>query len=237
VLMLALYVIVIPLAFIVQWLVYLLLSLLRANGGQQPPQPLQPADINNRLQGLSAVQISPELLAVLKAGGAAVLIVTALVVVARAASRWRLSSADADATDEQRESVWEPGRLKRLLLAWLNALLARFRRGAPPLVETSAQAEGPQAARASSIRELYRQVLRLGASAGARRQAATTPLEHLGPLQDSLEPADDVAQLTAAYLRVRYAEVEPTPAEAAAARDQLDRLHPRPPPSEPQPSA
>jgi hypothetical protein len=237
VLTLVLYVLVIPLAFVVEWLIYLLLNLLRANAGQPPPQLLQPADLNNRLQNLATADISPELLMVLKAAGAALVLVAVLVIVARTASRWRLSSADAEATDEQRESMWVPGRLKRMLLAWLDKLLGRFRRRAAAVsVEAPLAAEVAQTVRVSSIRELYRQVLRLGESAGAAREAATTPLEHLGPLQRSLEPADDLSSLTQVYLKVRYADVEPTPAEAAAARDQVDRLHPRPPPPEVEPT-
>jgi hypothetical protein len=235
VLMLALYVLVIPLAFVVEWLIYLLLNLLRANAGQPPPQPLQPADINSRLQSLASINLPPELLTALKAAGAAVVLAVVLVIVARTASRWRSSGADADATDEQRDSLWEPGRLKRMLLAWLGRLLLRFRRrsAAAPAAETAVGAEAAGATQLQSIRALYRQVLRLGEAAGASRGLATTPLEHLGPLQRSLEPADDLARLTEAYLSVRYADLQPTPAEAAAAREQVDRLHPRPlPPDE-----
>jgi hypothetical protein len=233
VLMLVLYVLVIPLAFVIEWLIYLLLSLLRANAGRPPPQPLQPADINSRLQSLASIDISPELLTVLKAAGAAGVLVAVLVIVARTASRWRSSGADAEATDEQRESLWEPGRFKRMLLGWLGKLVRRFRRrSAAAGTETPLVAEAAQVAQVASIRALYRQVLRLGESAGAARAAATTPLEHLGPLQRSLEPADDLASLTQAYLSVRYADIPPTPAEAAAARDQLDRLRPRPVPAD-----
>ena len=93
--------------------------------GQLAPRLLQPGDVDRRLQSLLSLEISPELAAVLKAAGAAVLLVAALLIVARAASRWRLSSADADATEEQRDSVWEAGRLRRILLAWLRRLFAK----------------------------------------------------------------------------------------------------------------
>jgi hypothetical protein len=43
-------------------------------------------------------------------------------------------------------------------------------------------------------------------------------------LQDSLEPADDVAHLTEAYVRVRYAELESSRADTEAVREQLERL-------------
>jgi hypothetical protein len=229
VLLLAIYVVVIPLAYVIEWLVYLLLSIFGARAGQQAPQPLQPGEVDRRLQSLLSLEISSELAALLKAAGAAVLLVAALLVVARAASRWRLSSADAEATEEQRDSVWEAGRLKRILLAWLRRLFGRGVRAkmASSSVELGGVSEDTRAARVSSIRELYRQLLRLGEAAGSSRATATTPLEHVRALQLALEPADDVAHLTRAYNKVRYADVEPTSAEAAAAQDQLDRLHPR----------
>ncbi len=85
----------------------------------------------------------------------------------------------------------------------------------------------------SSIRELYRQLLRLGESVGLPRGVATTPLEHLPLLQSSLEPADDAAGVTRAYLKVRYAEVEPSLAETEAVREELGRLRPRSSPDRP----
>ena len=233
-LMLAIYILVIPIAFVVEWLVYLLLGLLRGNGGQQQPQLLQPADINNQLQNLSTLDIPPEVLIVLKAAGATILLAAALLVVARAASRWRSSNAEADATEEQRESVWDAGRLGRLLLAWLRRLLRLGRRPSATVEAAGPDAlDAVQAGRTLSIREVYRQLLRLGETAGAPRDAATTPLEHLRSLQLSLEPADDLASLTRAYISVRYADEQPSPAEAQLARDELDRLQPRTPPPDP----
>jgi hypothetical protein len=228
VLLLALYVVVIPLAYLVEWLVYLLLSLLPAWTNQQPPQLLQPADVDNRLQRLLAQEIPPELLMVLKAAGAALLLGVALLAVARATSRWRRPSSDADASAEERDSLWEAGRLRRAVLGLLRRLFRRGPAGAGGSVgPANAVLEGAALAQPSSIRELYRQLLRLGESVGAPRGAATTPLEHLPSLQNSLEPAGDAAQLTHAYLAVRYAELEPSLAETEAVRDQLARLHPR----------
>jgi Domain of unknown function (DUF4129) len=225
VLLLAIYVVVIPLAYIVEWLVYLLLSLLPAATNQQPPQLLQPGEVDNRLQSLFSQQIPPELLFALKAAGAALLLVAALLVVARAAARWRRPSADADAAAEERDSLWEAGRLRRALLALLAKLFRRRSRasGQASTLGTSVL-EGGATRELSSIRELYRQLLQLGESVGAPRALETTPLEHVPALQDSLEPADDVAHLTEAYVRVRYAELESSRADAEAVREQLERL-------------
>jgi hypothetical protein len=230
-LLLLIYLVVIPLAYVVEWLLYLLLSLLPAASNQQPPRLLQPGQIDNRLQQLVAQEIPPELLAALKAGGAVVLLLAALLVVARAASRWRRSSIDADATEEERDSLWEAGRLTRALLALLRRL---FGRGSPVHDPSSTLAQGSSVERAdlaelSSIRELYRRLLRLGEAAGASRPPATTPFEHLPALQQALEPADDAANVTRAYVRVRYAEVAPSTLDTDEARQQFARLRPRPP--------
>jgi len=223
------YVVVIPLAYIVEWLVYLLLSLLPAATNQPPPQPLQPAQIDSRLQQLFAQELPPELLVALKAIGAALLLAAGLLVVARAASRWRRSSADAEATDEQRDSLWEPGRLRRALLALMRKLFGRGARAAAQSATPlgTGALEGSATSPLSSIRELYRQLLQLGEAVGVHRAIDTTPLEHLTALQAALEPADDATRLTRAYVRVRYAEREPSAAEAEAGRAQLARLRPR----------
>jgi hypothetical protein len=172
--------------------------------------------------------VPPEVLAALKAVGAALVLGVALLVIARAAARWRSSNADADAAGEERDSLWEPDRLKRALIAWLRGL---FHRNAPVLAGESNQAatspRNGSLAAVISVRELYRQLLGLGETAGAHRLAITTPLEHLPSLQQRLEPEADIARLTAAYVRVRYAEQEASGAEVASLQDQLQSVRPR----------
>jgi hypothetical protein len=80
-----------------------------------------------------------------------------------------------------------------------------------------------------SIREVYRELLQLGEANHAQRAPATTPLEHLPSLQNSLEPEDVIEHLTTAYIGARYAEQEASRQEVAAARQQLERLHTRTP--------
>jgi hypothetical protein len=77
------------------------------------------------------------------------------------------------------------------------------------------------------VRELYRELLRLGESAGAHRALATTPLEHQPALQGTLEPEETVAHLTAAYVEERYADRRSPPATTADLRDALEHVHPR----------
>jgi len=228
VLLVLIYIIVIPLAYVVELLIYFILSLITPDPTRQPPQPYQPGQVDNLLQRLLSQSISPELLAALKAVGAALVLGVVLLVIARAAARWRSSTTDADASGEERDSLWDAERFKRALLTWLRAL---FRRGSPALAIAGNQVDVP-AQRAispalASVRQLYRQLLRVGETAGARRLPMTTPLEHLPSLQRTLEPDEDIARLTAAYVAVRYAEKEASPDEIASLREQLEHVQPR----------
>jgi uncharacterized protein DUF4129 len=226
VLLLVLYAIFIPLAYVIEWLIYLVLSLVRVNGNRPPPQPPEPNDIQNALQRFFAEQVPPELLLVLKALGAALLIGLALMVVARGLSRWRPSGADTDASNEERDSLWRADQAWAKLLAWLRRIL---RRDAVEALGTSTEsgstAEPTPVAPLGSVRELYARLLRAGESTGVRRGVATTPLEHLPALEGALVPEEALAQLTGAYVRVRYGDTAIGESETAALADELRRVH------------
>jgi hypothetical protein len=227
-LLLVLYVVFIPLGFVVEWLVYLLLGLFPRDPSQLPPRPLQPAQVDDALQRLLSQVLPPELLQVLKAGGAAVLLVLGLWLVARAASRWRAPSVDADTTLEERDSLWNSARLRQALQAWLSRLLHRRKRVVyGPASGSATTFAADDAQQVSSVRELYRRLLRLGEALGVPRAIAATPLEHLPHLQHVLEPAEGVARITGAYLDVRYAEHEASSAELAQVRAELEHVHAR----------
>ena len=164
----------------------------------------------------------------LKAIGAALLLIVALLIVARAITRWRPASADADATDEERDSLWVPGRLRQALLAWLRRLWQRARpAGSVALLDGELAGEAAIGPRALSMRDVYRRLLELGELAGAHRSAATTPFEHLPALAATLAPEEDVALLTATYSEVRYAEHDASVAELDTALAELERVSPR----------
>jgi hypothetical protein len=219
VVLLALYAIVIPLAFVIQWIIYLVLSLMRANGNQPPPRLAQPADVDNRIQQLFAQQLSPELIAALKAAGAGVLVIIALVIVARGLARWRPSAADADATNEERDSLWNARNARALLLAWLRRLLRRNRPEAPTVASSGPLEESAAASVAlTSVRELYAELLRRGEAVGTVRAPSTTPFEHAPALSTTLDPEDAIAQLTEAYVHARYADDELSGTEQLAER-------------------
>ena len=234
VVIIAIYIIVIPLAYVVQFALYLLLQLLHPDPLQPPPQPLEPASLTDALGRLFQQQLGPETIAVIKAGATLVLVGLGLLLVARAASRWRPTSNESDAVAEERESVWQPGSLRRTLLAWLWRLLGRrLASPATAVGPVTAVAEPGQAAPLSSVRAIYRQLLHLGESAGARRGGASTPYEHLPALQRVLGPPEEVAALTQAYVQVRYAEQEPGREAIDRARQQLERVGPTAPETPP----
>jgi hypothetical protein len=222
------YAIVIPMAYVIQWIVYLVLALLHSLGTRPPPEPLQPADVDNAFQEFLSRQLTPEMVAALKAAGAALLLVAVVVLVARGLSRWRPTGADADATNEERDSLWSAGQLWAHLLAWLRRVLHRGRAaGATSTVTDVALSIDTHSLARSTVRELYARLLGQGEAAGARRQVATTPLEHEPALSDVLSPEAAIDQLTGAYVRVRYAEAEITELEADALREGLGQIGPK----------
>jgi hypothetical protein len=229
ILLLAAYVVVIPLAYIVELLVYFLLSLAEPALNRGPPEPPQPGDLADALQRLLSMAIPPELLLGLKATGAAVILLFMLLAIARALARWRPPSAEAHATQEERDSLWHATRLWQAVRAWLRSMFGRDRRARAEKSLVPASEVRAALADGSSVRELYRELLRLGEVEGARRPASATPLEHLPLLRDALQPESGPTELTAAYNEARYAEREPPPAEAAQLRQSLASLRPRQP--------
>lgn len=222
------YVVVIPLAYVIEWLVYLILSVLRANGNRPPPAAPQPSDLDNLLRRFFAQDVPPELLLVLKSLGAALLLGIALLLVARGLTRWRPTGADADATNEERDSLWNAERAWAMLKAWLRRLLRRERPSLevvpPDLTSLDPEVSGPAV---GSVRELYARLLRRGADVGAPRAAATTPLEHEPSLAQALDPEEVVEELTAAYLRARYAEAPVPEPEMRHLAERLEGVRPK----------
>ncbi|MBV9577418.1 MAG: DUF4129 domain-containing protein [Chloroflexi bacterium] len=226
VLLLLAYAIVLPLAYVIQWLVYLILALLQGSNRPLPPQPLQPADVDDAFQRFLNQQLTPELIAALKAVGAALLLVVVVVLVARGLSRWRPSGADADATNEERDSLWNGRTAWGSVLAWLKRLFSRRRAATNSVLPTSV--ETPSDVKSSglpTIRELYAELLHVGEVAGAPRAPGTTPLEHLPALSASLEPEPVMSELTDAYLQVRYADIDVPNEQARALSEEVRQVH------------
>jgi hypothetical protein len=222
-----LYVVLIPLAYIVEFLVFAVLSLLRLDSQRQPPDPMQPSDVDEMLRRIFALYIPPEVILALKAAGAVLLLALGLMLVARALARWRPARVEDEAAEEERDSVFDRARLWNALRAWLGSLFGRSAQSAVGLSSGAEAVLVGQDVRGASVRELYRRLLRRGEDGGAHRAAATTPLEHLPALRNVLEPDDDVAALTDAYIEARYAERTAVEAEIDTLRARLDAVRPK----------
>src|SRR5262249_38686702 len=109
------------------------------------------------------------------------------------------------------------------LRAWLQSLLARFRKAAP----ASARAEEddlaalrarPELAGTLSVRQIYAHLLKLAGSAGYPRAPPQTPSEYQRFPPPAL-PAlrSELRDITAAYLEARYAPLPPSPLAVQAA--------------------
>jgi hypothetical protein len=219
------YVIAVPIGFLVEGLIYLFQLLLRP--GNRPPLTVPNlAGLQQfRNQAQSTVPVAPLVILALKV----LLVLLVVAVVAWLLGRSVFRSRDwvsEDGVEEARDFVWSWSALRAAFLAWLRRL---FRRASAPVIRWApAGGQRPVAAgRATDPRGMYRELLRLGAHLGRRRARSETPLEyeralgHLAPL--SAAPAD-VDAVTAVYSQARYGETSPDQAATAQARAALDRL-------------
>jgi hypothetical protein len=225
ILLLLILVLVIPIAYAVELLVYLIQQLIRRDPDQPPPEPLEPSEIQEMLRRLFGQLLAPEVLDTLRAIGVVVLLVVALLLVARTVARWRPGSTLGDAVEEERDTLWDANRARAMLLAWLRGLFHRRRTRVATSPHPDPLPEGEGSAPERSVREVYRRLLRLGTAAGAAREPSVTPFEHLPSLTRALEPENDLEHLTDAYVLARYAESEP--ADVTDLERRLDRIQHR----------
>src|SRR5262249_28437074 len=127
------------------------------------------------------------------------------------------STVISEYADEERESL-DGGSL---FLQQLRDLFARRRR---PTTATEVLA-------ASSVRALYRDMLRAAAMGGLPRASNETPDEYAARLalaaplaSDAADAAQDLAALNGAYNAARYGGREPERAQHAMLRDRARRL-------------
>lgn len=123
---------------------------------------------------------------------------------ARAVRRWHIAGEDDGG--ETRESVWSLSEL----LAALAALQRRLRgrgQGAMGRAREAAPTTAAEQA-AQSVRRIYRRLLGLAASLGRPRPPARTPYEYAGELSALFAGSTaDVRAITEAYVQARYSGV------------------------------
>lgn len=146
--------------------------------------------------------------------GMVVLIVTVLAIMV-AISVVRARRKTRKASDDERESVWSGEAVWSGLGTVWRRLWSRLR---PAGREGDLPAVG-------TIRAMYRELLRIGASAGTPRAPHETPHEYRPVLAGQMpEAGDDIQALTDAYVMVRYSPHVPRPQEIADAQAALARI-------------
>lgn len=220
------YLIAVPLGLLVQLLVDVLQSLLR-------PRAARVQILNSgiswldQLKAQAATDHGPSVLLVLFVRGAVIasIIAVAVWLIARAVARYADTGED-DGVDEARDFVLSWEALAIAIRSWLARLLRRnFLPGPRPAILT----DQPTVIRGDPLdpREIYRELLRLGARLGRGRLSPETPREYQGQVA-RLTPLgaseSDLSSITAVYSEYRYSEKPPNPSSVLEARAALERL-------------
>lgn len=223
------YVVVVPVAFLVQVLFDLVQRFLHP--GKLPPRStsLDGGFVEQlHKQAQSGGGASPTFLLVTEVIAAVVIAGAVLWLLTRAARRYTQSIAE-EAVAEERDFVWSWEEFQSLVRDWLRRLWNRrkaFRRdhGVAPDPATLA---APSRHAPRDPRSLYRELLWLGARLGRARTPSETPREYerdLAQLSALRDGEAEIATLTDVYAAARYGDVPPEEARVAAAVEALERL-------------
>ncbi len=221
------YVIAVPVGFVMQWLIYFLRLLLHLGSHQNPPRRPNLGWLRQLQEHQHAHNaLLAQWLPVLRWVALGVAVVVVGLVLARAVSRlgeWRTR----DNVLEVRDFVWSWREFVAAVLRWLRRLLGRAR---PVTRRAGGSASGVQEEGPLGIRGLYRELLRIGSSIGHRRAPSQTPLEYERVLATSpaLAPRSDALDvLTRLYVRHRYGPEEASEDSLREAREALGRIRDR----------
>jgi len=193
----------------------LLFVLTRVRGVRPPVNtPTGPDPFGDFLKRLQHMDLPPQVTASARWGMVigVVVVLSLLVALAVIRSRRRVRKID----DDERESVWSlRSTLRDLGMAW-RSLWKR----SPSYHSAEAGDVG-----GAAIRELYRQLLRIGAEVGLPRLSYQTPYEYLPRLRAGVPNRDDdLGTVTEAYVRVRYAQHTPAEEEIVRVRTAVEAI-------------
>src|SRR5215831_2992302 len=196
------YAIAVPLGFLVEGLIDLVRLLIHPGAPRQVTQSPIPNNLDELRNRASSGAGPPELLLLaVKVAVAAIVVALVLGLLARAVFRYA-DSLSQDDVEEDRDFVWTWAGVRAALRAWLRSVLgrprfaARFSRRSTPVATPDRASLDP--------RELYRELLRLGARLGRRRASSETPREYERALETVAPLAGaerDLAILTEVYAR------------------------------------
>lgn len=229
VLTIVVYAIAIPVGLLIQGVVYLLQMLLH---GRQQPRPLQPPETNwlqaLRDQARPGAAPPEALVLILKWTIGAAVVALVVWLLARAVFRFA-EGTSSDDVEETRDFVWSWAAVRDEILRLIRDWLGR-RRSQPAVAPSRQQHASRIDDQAWGPRELYRELLRLGARRGRARRAAETPREYeraLAGVPVFRERPRDVEVLTETYSRARYGDEPPDSRMVAEAQQALNRLKER----------
>jgi hypothetical protein len=226
VLALVVYLIALPLGFLVEALVDLLRALLHPGDRVLPPTPplarLLDSLKDRPVQGSGPPDVVGQILTV-----AAVALLAALIVwlLARAVGR-RTERTTDEGVEEVREVIWSWAEIRSALARWFAAWRRQRRQSLAALVQRR-RSIPDAASHPMTPRELYRELLRLGARAGQRRSPDETPNEYEQSLVSVTSLAggeNDIRTLTEVYVQDRYAPEPPSQTTVDIAREAWERL-------------
>ncbi|MGI8551762.1 MAG: DUF4129 domain-containing protein, partial [Dehalococcoidia bacterium] len=208
----AIYIIAVPIALLLSWVLVHLIPGSRHQVQQNPAQATESAKQIVRQahqSGLAAVISFLGRLAVI------VLVAYAVYLLLRWAYS-RLQRPQADGEDEERESVESEGNLRTDLSALLDNLRNRFRRAPEPIEPTLPP-------RILAVRRLYLSLLGRAAAIGVQRPAAETANEFAPVLRDHFN-TPKAESLSRRFSSARYGLLEPTPEELQALESELRQI-------------
>jgi len=223
-LLVALYVVLLPIGFLAALAIYALRALIALTGGNhlEPfSPPPSPTDLVQNRHMSAGSGIPPALVATGKWAVLGVITLIAIAVIVRAVFRYQRQRGSG--VEEFHESLWPGGSPWVALLRWLRDLFRRTRAlPVPASAHTTAPARDPGAL---TVRELYRRWLTTAAARGYPRAPNETADEYLATgLQIVPDAADALQILTRAYDRARYGPQPPDPTLPEAARDAWQQI-------------
>lgn len=224
------YVVVVPVAFLVQLLFDLAQRFLHP--GKPPPRDTSLGagwveQLHKQVNSGSAV--SPTFLFLVEVVAALAIAGLVVFLLTRAARKYANLQAE-DEVAEERDFVWSWEEFRSLVREWLRRVWHRRAALRPTASTSSDGSAATDTALSRDPRALYRELLRLGARLGQARAPSETPREYerelvrLGPLSDG---GAEIETLTAVYAAARYGNAPPDEEQVEAAVEALARLRER----------
>ncbi|MBI2955559.1 MAG: DUF4129 domain-containing protein [Chloroflexi bacterium] len=195
-----------------------------------PAAPLETPDPSTYLDKLLEKDTPPahlrDLARLILGASLALVGIVVAIMLTRSMFKWIEREGD-DQVAEDRDSVLNWSTMLADVLAWLQSFLRFFlrkRRSARAGRQTTLVDVANRSGSLLGMREIYRELLRLGGLFGLSRPRHATPYEYLPRLQQCLKPDDDLATITDIYVKARYGQTMPTEAEVDDARARLKRV-------------